>query len=134
MITIDFNIFSFEHEEMKQSCIEYVQNVAGTPGNITIRKEDEEDPESEYSVHIHYPEYTLDKFEYYDELMDFARENELYVIVYDHDTKNRKGYWYDEEEDWIQQDLSPYNEVSPYGYLKWLTSQSLEDEYFNKIH
>jgi hypothetical protein len=34
--------------------------------------------------------------------MDFAIHNELYVIVYDHDTKSRKGYWYDEDDEWVE--------------------------------
>ena len=37
--------------------------------------------------------------------MDFAIENELYVIVYDHNSKSRKGYWYDEEDEWIEQEI-----------------------------
>lgn len=102
MITIDINSFWSEQNELSKSCIEFVESIAGSAEKITILKEVENDPESNYSVLLNYPDYKLVDFKFYDELMDFARENELYVIVFDHDTKHRKGYWYDEEEDWIE--------------------------------
>jgi hypothetical protein len=105
MITIDFNSFGSEQDALSKACVEFIENIAGSSEKITILKEDEDDPESSYSVLLNYSEYTLIDFEFYDELMDFASENELYVLVYDHNTKNRKGYWYDEEEDWVQQEM-----------------------------
>ena len=49
---------------------------------------------------------------FYDELMDFSRENDLYVIVYDHNTKKRKGYWYDEEDEWVDDEITEEMEKS----------------------
>jgi hypothetical protein len=105
MVTIDFNSFWSEQDELKESCIEFIQNILGPSEKVTILKEDENDPESSFSVFLNYSKYTLNDFNFYDELMDFARENELYVIVYDHNTKSRKGYWYDEDDEWIEQDM-----------------------------
>ena len=105
MITIDFNSFCSNQNDLKESCIEFIQNILDTSEKITIQKEDVNDPESSFSVLLNYSMYSLNDFSFYDELMDFARENELYVIVYDHNTKKRKGYWYDEEEDWIEQEM-----------------------------
>ena len=90
---------------MKESCIEFIQDILGPSEKVTILKDDENDPESSFSVYINYSKFTLNNFSFYDELMDFARENELYVILYDHNTKSRKGYWYDEEDDWIEQEM-----------------------------
>lgn len=38
-------------------------------------------------------------------MADFARQNELYVVVYDHDTYDRMGFWYDEQDEWIEQNF-----------------------------
>jgi hypothetical protein len=105
MITIDFNSFWSEQDELKESCIEFIQDILGPSEKVTILKDDENDPESSFSVYLNYSKFTLNDFSFYDELMDFARENELYVILYDHNTKSRKGYWYDEEDDWIEQEM-----------------------------
>ena len=104
MITIDFNSFSPEDDDLKESCIEFIQNILDNSEKVTIKKEDENDPESSYSLFLNYSNHTLNDFSFYDELMDFSRENDLYVVVYDHNTKKRKGYWYDEEEEWIEQE------------------------------
>jgi len=102
MITIDFNSFWFEQDELKESCIEFIQNILGPSDKLTILKEDENDSESSFSVYFNYSNYQLNSFDFFDELMDFAIHNELYVIVYDHDTKSRKGYWYDEDDEWVE--------------------------------
>lgn len=106
MITIDFNSFWFDQDELKKSCIEFVERHAGPSEKITILKDDENDPESSYSILFKYGKYTLTNFEFYDNLKDFAEENELYVVVYDHNTKQKKGFWYDEEDDWIVQNVT----------------------------
>jgi hypothetical protein len=103
MITIHILLFDSDQDDLSKACIEFVEGTVGPSDKVIILKEDDDDPESEFSVMMNYPGLTLDGFEYYDELMDYARENELYVIVFDHDTKYRKGYWYDEEQEWIEQ-------------------------------
>jgi hypothetical protein len=103
MITIHILTFWSDQDEFSKACIEFVVSTVGPSDKVIILKEDEDDPDSDFSVLMNYSGYTLDSFEYYDELMDYASENELYVIVFDHDTKYRKGYWYDEEQEWIEQ-------------------------------
>ena len=39
MITIDFNSFWFEQDELKESCIEFIQNIIGTAKAIIEIKE-----------------------------------------------------------------------------------------------
>ena len=105
MITIDYNSFWSEQIELKETCIEFIETILGPYEKVTISKDDEKDPESSFSIYLNYSEFTLTNFSYYDELADFARENALYVIVYDHNNKTRKGYWYDEDDDWVIQKM-----------------------------
>jgi len=104
-ITIDFNIFWPGQEDLQAQCIEFIEANVGTPDKTAISKEDESDEESGYSVLFYYKDFSIDSFSYWDELYDFANETELYVIVYDHFTHIRKGYWYDEEDEWIEQEV-----------------------------
>jgi hypothetical protein len=105
MITIDFNSFWSDQVDLKDTCVEFVESTVGSANKVVVLKEDNEDPESSFSLFFNYENLQLDDFEFYDDLMDFARENELYVIIYDHTSKMRKGYWYDEDEDWIEQEV-----------------------------
>jgi len=105
MITIDFNSLNPDQDELKETCINYISNIVGIPEKITVKKDDEKDPESSFSVLFLYKNFTLKEFSFFDELMEFARENELYVTVSDHIKKIRKGFWYDEEDEWITQKI-----------------------------
>lgn len=108
MITIAFDTFWFEQTDIKEACIDFVEKIVGPSEKIIISKEDENDPESSFSIFLIYSNNSIDKFEYYDELMDFSRENELYVSLYDNDTKHCKSYEYDEDENWFIEDMEIY--------------------------
>lgn len=104
-ITIDFNIFWAGQEDLETQCTEFIEANIGTPDKTTIVNEDDSDPEAGYSLLFYYKDFSLNDFSFWDELYDFANETELYTIIYDHSTHIRKGYWYDEEEDWIEQEV-----------------------------
>lgn len=104
-IIIDFNIFWPGQEDLQAHCIEFIEANIGTPDKTTILKEDKSEEQSEYSALFYYKDLSLNEFSFWDELYDFANETELYVIVYDHSTHIRKGYWYDEEDEWIEQEV-----------------------------
>jgi hypothetical protein len=54
-----------------------------------------------------YEEMKMHDLDVWDELMDLGLENEIYVIVYDHELHLRRGFWYDEEEqDWVDLDMT----------------------------
>jgi hypothetical protein len=108
MITIAFDSFWFEQTDKKEACINFVEEIVGPSEKIIISKEEENDPESSFSIFLIYSNHSIEKFEYYDELMDFSRENELYVTLYDHDTKHSKSYQYDEDENWFIEDMEIY--------------------------
>ena len=104
-ITIDFNIFWPGQEDLQTQCIEFIEANIGTPDKTTTLKEDDSDSESGYSLLFYYKDLSLKEFSFWDELYDFANETELYVLVYDHSTHVRKGYWSDEDDKWIKQEV-----------------------------
>ena len=104
-ITIDFNTFWADQKDLKKECINYIESNIGKPNKITTLLEDETDEESGYSVLFYYEDFSMDTFSNWDELFDYANETELYVLVYDHSTHIRKGYWYDEDSEWIEQEI-----------------------------
>jgi len=104
-LTIDINIFWSGQEDLKTECIKFIEANIGNPDKTTIINEDESDPEAGYSLLFYYKDLSLNDFSFWDELYDYANETELYVIVYDHSTHIRKGYWYDEDAEWIEQEI-----------------------------
>jgi hypothetical protein len=65
---------------------------------------DEDDPDTWTSVYFYNPSVTMEDIASWDELGEYANENEVYINVYDHDSKERKGYWFDEDQEWIDMD------------------------------
>jgi hypothetical protein len=104
-LTIDFNIFLPGQEDIETQCTEFIEGTIGTPNKTTVVKLDESDPEAGYSLLFYYKDLSLNDFSFWDELYDIANETELYVIVYDHSTHVSKGYWYDEDSEWIEHDI-----------------------------
>ena len=75
----------------------------------------QEDEESNYSIFFNFKDFhlhgnKLGSFDpnYWEVLKNFSRINDLYVLVYDHNSKIRYGYWYDEEPLWVYQDIGDY--------------------------
>ena len=115
MITIDFNSFWNEDKDLKDSTIQFVESISGKPDKITIYREVEEDEESNYSIFFNYKNYHLQgdqegrfNSNLWEELKKFAKKNELYVIVYDHDSKMRFAYWYDENPSFSAEVIGDY--------------------------
>ena len=104
MITLELYHYTF-NDELKDLCIEFSENLVGIPDDVEIIMDDEEDPESSYTISLKYSTLNIGNFEYYDEFMDFANENEISVIVNDTEAKTRKGFWFDEYDVWIDQSL-----------------------------
>jgi hypothetical protein len=104
-ITIDFNTFWLGQEDLKLECINYIKSNIGEPTKVTTLIDDESDDESGTSILFYYEDFSIDSFSNWDELYDYANETELYVLVYDHETHIRKGYWYDEDAEWIEQEI-----------------------------
>lgn len=116
MLTIEFTSFWPEQQALKQKCLDFMTMQAGDVNRIVVHLEDESDPESSFSLLFHFSALLMDDFSLWDVLRGFAIANELYVLVYDHDSQRRKGYWYDEADEWIVQELE-----KP-GYVQKLVS------------
>ena len=115
MITIDFNSFWKGDDLLKKSTIEFIKTTIGDPDKITLWKEAKEDPESNYSIFFNFKGFHLhgDKQGYFDPnywevIKKFSKINELYVLVYDHNSKIRYGYWYDGDDSWVCQNIGDY--------------------------
>lgn len=104
MITLELYHYTF-NDELKDLCIEFTENLVGIPDDVEIIMDDEEDPDSSYTISLKFNALNLKSFEYYDAFMDFANENEVHVIVNDPETKTRRGYWFDEDDVWIDQNM-----------------------------
>jgi hypothetical protein len=105
MITIIVSSFWSGEQEKIAACKEFLPLVMGKADAIKEVAEDPKDPESSTELYFQFYDLTLDYHDAWSEMADFARENELYVIVYDHETFDRKGYWYDEQDEWILQNF-----------------------------
>ena len=105
MITVSWHSFWSDEQDKLQSCKEFMPLVISNLNAIKEIKEDPEDKESNIELIFHYYDETLNSHYAWNEMADFARQNELYVIVYDHDVFDRMGYWYDEQDEWIEQNF-----------------------------
>ena len=107
MITINWLSFWSDEKENEEKCKIFMSLVIKIPNTVKQVIEDVNDPESNTELIFQYFDLTIDTLDVWDELRDFAREMELYVIVYDHSSNDRKGYWYDEDEIWVLQNFGP---------------------------
>ena len=105
MITISWQSFWSDETKEIQACKEFMPLVINGLNATKEIKEDPEDEESCIELVFQYYDLTLNAHDAWNEMADFARQNELYVVVYDHDTYDRMGFWYDEQDEWIEQNF-----------------------------
>jgi len=77
----------------------------GEPSEI-----EELDYDDEIQVKMTYPELTFRDIDW-GELRKFGLSEMVYIIVYDNENNVRKGFWYDEEDGWINQNLNELNNL-----------------------
>lgn len=105
MITIEFDTFWSDQEDLKNNIIGIVEKTIGKATETRVIKDDDADLDSTYSIQLDYDKFDIDNFSYYNELKQIAISNELYVTVSDDFSNYRKGFWYDENIDWTTQCL-----------------------------
>jgi hypothetical protein len=96
---IHFNTFFGAEAEVNKTNI--LDNLESKFGSTIFAKQIFENPDDEsdgFDLYIKYPDQSVVDFEF---LTDLVTDLDLYVIVYDFKTKQRTGYWYDEEDEWI---------------------------------
>ena len=69
----------------------------------TILDEGEDDAWT--NVFFYNPSLSMSDISCWYGLGEYAKNNSLYIFVYDHELKERKGYWYDEDQEWLS--MSP---------------------------
>jgi len=72
MITLELYHYSF-NDELKDLCIEFTENLVGIPDDVEIIMDDEEDPDSSYTISLKYNSLNLKSFEYYDSFYGFCK-------------------------------------------------------------
>ena len=96
---IHFNtFFGEEAEENKMNILEALESKYGSTVFAEQVFENPEDESDGFDLYVKYPDLNEVDFDF---LKDLVIDLDLYVIVYGMDTKQRTGYWYDEEDEWI---------------------------------
>jgi len=96
---IHFNtFFGEEAEENKMNILDALESKYGSTAFAEQVFENPEDESDGFDLYVKYPDLSEVDFDF---LKDLVVDLDLYVIVYDLDNKQRTGYWYDEEDEWI---------------------------------
>jgi hypothetical protein len=96
---IHFNtFFGEESEENKMNILDALESKYGSTVFAKQVFENPDDESDGFDLYVKYPELSEIDFDF---LKDLVTDLDLYVIVYDIETKQRTGYWYDEEDEWI---------------------------------
>ena len=96
---IHFNtFFGEEAEENKMNILDALESKYGLTAFAEQVIENPEDESDGFDLYVKYPDLSEVDFDF---LKDLVVDLDLYVIVYDLDNKQRTGYWYDEEDEWI---------------------------------
>ena len=102
-ITIDFSSGSLEQGSNMSKPEQHKTFINDLLGNGFIAKTIVEVGEDDAwsNVYFYNSSLSINDISSWDELQEYAIENEVYINVYDHNSKKRNGFWYDEDEVWI---------------------------------
>ena len=96
---IHFNtFFDEEGEENKMNILDALESKYGSTAFAEQVFENPDDESDGFDLYVKYPDLSEVDLDF---LKDLVVDLDLYVIVYDLDNKQRTGYWYDEEDEWI---------------------------------
>ena len=112
-ITIHINSIPGNSEDLIENFEVQMDDSYGQPDQTVCKAEDEGVEDSLWDCYFHYANLSFDDVDW-DYLGLIGEENEVYVLVYDHESKTRKGFWYDEDAEWIEQQTG---EISDYENL-----------------
>lgn len=96
---IHFNTFYGEEaEENKLNILDALESKYGSTVFAEQVFENPEDESDGFDLYVKYPELSDVNLEF---LKSLVIDLDLYVIVYNVENKQKKGYWYDEKDEWI---------------------------------
>jgi hypothetical protein len=99
-IIIHFN--TFFGEEAEENKLNILDSLESRYDSTVFAEQVFENPEDEsdgFDLYVKYPDLSEVDFDF---MKDLVMDQDLYVIIYDLDNKQRTGYWYDEEDEWIK--------------------------------
>jgi len=108
-ITIHINCIPAGSEEYIDQLNTQMEMTYGPAEQVVCKSEDEDDEESLWDCFYYYANLSFDDIDW-DFLSLTGEENEVYCLVYDHDNKVRRGFWYDEDAEWIDQETGAIEE------------------------
>lgn len=109
MLLVIWHTFWPEERTKMTSCSDFTHELLGLSEATSVLMENQEDPESCMELVLRYDGLNHSKVTKWHELADFARLNELYVILYEQGSSEEKGYWYDEGDEWVSRNFGPDN-------------------------
>ena len=96
---IHFNtFFGEEAEENKLNILDALESKYGSTVFAEQVFENPEDESDGFDLYVKYPELSDVNLEF---LKSLVIDLDLYIIVYNVENKQKTGYWYDEEDEWI---------------------------------
>jgi len=99
-IIIHINTFYSKYdEENKLNILDKLEDVLGYPSAAKQIYEDEENESEGFDVLLKYEDINEVPF---DLMKELGNEFKVYFLVFDIHNSIRYGYWYDEEDEWIE--------------------------------
>lgn len=74
----------------------------GLADNVLCSAEDPDEEDSLWDCYYYFENLTFDDVDW-DYLELLGEENEVYCLVYNHENQIRRGFWYDEDAEWVDQ-------------------------------
>jgi len=105
MLIVIWQTFWPEEKDKMTVCSDFSHELLGPSDAMHILMETKEDPESCMELALQYDGLNFSKVSKWHELADFARLNELYVILCEQESSKEVGFWYDEGDEWIPSDF-----------------------------
>jgi hypothetical protein len=96
-ITIHGLLGNEDNETTLKDVASFINDLFG--GGFNVKNVEEEG-----SVYLYNPKLSIGEIDAWNEMEEYAGEKEIYIHVYDHDKKEIKSYYYDEDEVWIDND------------------------------
>jgi hypothetical protein len=102
-IVIHLNTFySKDAEGIKMDVLEKIEQILGYPDIAVQEFENEEEPEEGFDVYLKYSGVDFIPFKEFESL---AVNYEIYVLVIDLNSSVRYGFWFDEEDEWVEKKM-----------------------------
>jgi hypothetical protein len=103
-ITIDIGSSNLVQSENLSLINQHIDFIASIWGHDIVSKTilDEQDANYWLNIYFYLPSVSKRSISQWDELENYAIENEVYIYVYEHDSKELNAFLFDEDEVWLE--------------------------------